>query len=311
MKAVVLYAMKKTGCIILVFRNIKYYIKSAASSFVRNGIMTIASFITVTCCLFLFGVFLLFTMNLNSISDQIESQCELQAYINLEVDEQKQQEIYNSVLKVRNVSDAELETKEQAFKNFKERLGDHSAVLDGLEGRDFLRSSIKISLKDIRNSQQTAKEIAKIDGIAKVQNHQDVIGKVIKFTDVIKDGSAIAMIIFLLIAMFIIKNTIKLSVYAREKEIHIMKFVGATDHFIRMPFVFEGIMIGALGFVVSFIVIALGYNAAIASLSSLISVFDFISLHQAIVPLSASMALFGVLMGAAGSALSIKKHLKV
>ena len=303
--------MKKTGCIILVFRNIKYYIKSAASSFVRNGIMTIASFITVTCCLFLFGVFLLFIMNLNSISRQIESQCELQAYIELEADEQKQQEIYNKVLSTQNVSDAQLETKDQAFKNFKERLGDHSAVLEGLEGRDFLRSSIKISLKDIRNSQLTASEVEKIDGIARVQNHQDVIGKVIKFTDVIGRGSAIAMVILLLVAMFIIKNTIKLSVYAREKEIHIMKFVGATDHFIRMPFVFEGIMIGALGFLVSFAVIALGYNAAILSLSSLISLFDFVPLEMAILPLSACMALFGILMGAAGSALSLKKHLKV
>jgi len=307
----VLCVMKKTGCIILVFRNIKYYIKSAASSFVRNGIMTIASFITVTCCLFLFGVFLLFAMNLNSISHQIESQCELQAYIELEADEQKQQEIYNKVLATDNVSDAQLETKDQAFKNFKERLGDHSAVLEGLEGRDFLRSSIKISLRDIRNSQLTASEVEKIDGIARVQNHQDVIGKVIKFTDVIGRGSAIAMVILLLIAMFIIKNTIKLSVYAREKEIHIMKFVGATDHFIRMPFVFEGIMIGALGFLVSFAVIALGYNAAILSLSSLISLFDFVPLEMAILPLSVCMALFGILMGAAGSGLSLKKHLKV
>lgn len=303
--------MKKTGCIILVFRNLKYYLKSAASSFVRNGIMTIASFITVTCCIFLFGVFLVFTMNLNSISDQIESQCELQAYIDIEADEQTQQRIYNEILRIENVADATLETKDQAFKNFKERLGENSDVLEGLEGRDFLRSSIKISLKNIRSSQITASEVSDIDGIAKVQNHQDIVGKVIKFTDVVKKGSSVAMLILLLIAMFIIKNTIKLSVYAREKEIHIMKFVGATDHFIRMPFIIEGIMIGALGFIVSFSVIALGYSAVIASLSSLINLFDFVPLQQAVVPLSVSMALFGILMGAAGSGLSLKKHLKV
>ena len=303
--------MKKTGCIILKLRNLKYYIKSASSSFVRNGIMTFASFITVTCCLFLFGVFLLFTMNMNYISEQIESQCEIQAYININADEGVQQNAYNAILLIDNVSDAELETKDQAFNNFKTRLGVHANVLDGLEGKDFLRSSIKISLKDIRDSANTVNQIKKIEGIDEVKNRQDIVQKVIRFTDVIKHGSAIAMLILLAIAVFIIQNTIKLSVYAREKEIHIMKFVGATDHFIRMPFVLEGVMIGALGFVVAFVIIALGYNSSIGALQSLINLFDFVPLEACILQLSISMALFGVLMGAAGSGLSLKRHLKV
>jgi cell division transport system permease protein len=289
----------------------RYYLKSAASSFARNGIMTFASFVTVTCCIFLFGVFLLFTMNLTSISDQIESQCELQAYIGIEESGEKQQEIYNTILSLPNVMNAELETKEQAFKNFKQRFGEHVSVLEGLEGKDFLRSSIKISLKDLRKASSTAKEIRAIKGIAKVQNHQDVVSKVIKFTGLIKKGSSAAMIVLLVIAMFIIKNTIKISVYAREKEIHIMKFVGATDHFIRMPFIIEGMMIGSLGFIVSFALIALGYNAVISTMSSLIGLFDFVPLIRAVLPLGVSMALFGILMGAAGSGLSLKKHLKV
>ncbi|MBR2883884.1 MAG: permease-like cell division protein FtsX [Clostridia bacterium] len=292
-------------------RNLKYYIKSASSSFIRNGIMTFASFITVTCCLFLFGVFLLFTMNMNYISEQIEAQCEVQAYIDINADETVQQNAYNEILMIENVLDAELETKDQAFNNFKQRLGAHASVLEGLEGKDFLRSSIKISLRDIRSSAETVKKISKISGIEEVKNRQDIVQKVIGFTDVIKSGSAIAMLILLAIAVFIIQNTIKLSVYAREKEIHIMKFVGATDHFIRMPFVLEGIMIGALGFMVSFVIISLGYNASIGSLQSLINLFEFVPLEACILQLSVSMAAFGVLMGAAGSGLSLKRHLKV
>ncbi len=306
-----MYVMKKTGCIILKLRNLKYYIKSASSSFIRNGIMTFASFITVTCCLFLFGVFLLFTMNMNYISEQIEAQCEVQAYIDINADETVQQNAYNEILMIENVLDAELETKDQAFNNFKQRLGAHASVLEGLEGKDFLRSSIKISLRDIRSSAETVKKISKISGIEEVKNRQDIVQKVIGFTDVIKSGSAIAMLILLAIAVFIIQNTIKLSVYAREKEIHIMKFVGATDHFIRMPFVLEGIMIGALGFMVSFVIISLGYNASIGSLQSLINLFEFVPLEACILQLSVSMAAFGVLMGAAGSGLSLKRHLKV
>ena len=134
---------------------------------------------------------------------------------------------------------------------------------------------------------------------------------VIGFTSAVRNGSIIAMVVLLLIAVFIIQNTIKLSVFAREKEIHIMKFVGATDHFIRMPVIIEGIMIGLLGFIVSFVIIAFGYNAAIGAVSNVIGLFEFVPLEKCITPLAASMAVFGVLMGSLGSGWSIKKHLKV
>ncbi len=289
----------------------KYYLKSAGSSFVRNGIMTIASFITVTCCLFLFGVFMLFTINMNSITAQIEEQCELIARIDINADEQTQQNIYNEILTLDNVSNAHFETKEQAFENFKKELGDDAGVLEGMENENFLRSSVKITLTDIRNTDKTIKELKKIPGIAEVENHRDIVNRVIGFTSAVKKGSVVAMAVLLLIAIFIIQNTIKLSVFAREKEIHIMKFVGATDRFIRTPFVIEGVMIGLLGFIASFLIIVFGYNSAIGTIASLINLFDFVALEQCILPLGVSMAVFGMLMGALGSGWSIKKHLKV
>jgi len=299
---------KRKGSTVLAF---KYYLKNAASSFVRNGIMTIASFITVTCCLFLFGVFLLFSLNMTSISKQIESQCELIARIDINADEQTQQDIYNAILELDNVSAAHLETKEQAFANFKRDLEDDAEVLEGLENENFLRSSIIITLTDIRKTNDTIRELKKIDSIAEIENHRDIVDDVIVFTSAIKNGSIAAMIVLLLIAVFIIQNTIKLSVFAREKEIHIMKFVGATDHFIRMPFIIEGVIIGILGFIVSFLIIAFGYDTAIGTIASTIQLFDFVPLEQCVFPLGISMAVFGVLMGAAGSGLSIKRHLKV
>ncbi|MBR1969311.1 MAG: permease-like cell division protein FtsX [Clostridia bacterium] len=293
------------------FRNFKYYLKSALSSFVRNGIMTFASFATVACCLFLFGVFFLFTANMNFISRQIESQCQLTAYIHPDVTDATQKSAYEAILKIDGVENAELETKAQAFTNFKEMLGDRADVLEGLEGKDFLRSSVKVSLMDIRNSEAVVKKIARIPGVEEVRNRQDIVGKVISFTDIVKHGSIIAMIILLIVAIFIIQNTIKLSVYAREREIKIMKFVGATDHFIRTPFVLEGIIIGSLGFIVSFVIIMLGYNAAIGSISGIVSMFAFVQLESVALLLALCMAGFGVLMGAAGSGLSIKRYLKV
>lgn len=289
----------------------KYYIKNAVKSFVRNGVMTFASFITVTCCLFLIGVFLLFMFNINYISGQIESQCEVTAYINTFASDSIVEEAYKEILELPNVEDAKLETKAEAFSNYKNMLGDSASVLEGLEGKDFLRSSIKVSLKDIRSLEETVKKLERINGIEEVKDRQDIVRKVIKFTAIVRNGSAIAMIILLLAAIFIIQNTIKLSVYAREEEVHIMKFVGATNHFIRMPFVIEGIIIGALGFIVSISVISLGYNTAIGSIRGIISLFDFLPLDMCIVPLAVCMAAFGILMGALGSAISLKRYLKV
>lgn len=303
--------MKKTGCIILAFRNFRYYLKSAASSFVRNGIMTFASFVTVSCCLFLFGVFLLFTANMNYISTQIEAQCEIQAYISKFADDAAQQEAYNAILNLENVSDAKLETKYQAFASFEEMLGERSDLLDGLSPDDFLRSSIKVTLKDIRQSEQTVKAIREISGIEDVKDRQDIVAKVVRFTDVVKRGSAIAMLILMAVAVFIIQNTIKISVFARAREINIMKFVGASDRFIRMPFVFEGIMTGILGFIVSYAVIVFGYNAAITAVKDIINLFDYLPIERCVAPLGAAMALFGTMMGAIGSTISIKRHLKV
>jgi len=277
----------------------------------RNGIATLASFITVTCCLFLFGIFLLFIMNLNYVSRQIEEQCEIQVYMTAESGNEELKNAYNKILGIKNVLDASFETKDQAFSNFKEMLGESASVLEGLEGKDFLRGSIKVSLKDIRKAEDVVKEIKKIPGIAEIKNRQDIIKKVVSFTEIVRNGSLIAMLILLIIAVFIIQNTIKLSVYAREKELHIMKFVGATDRFIKMPFVFEGIMIGTLGFIVSFVAIILGYGPAISSLSQLIELFNFIPLEECIHVIGVSMAVFGILMGAFGSGLSVKRYLKV
>lgn len=273
--------------------------------------MTIASFITVTCCLFLFGVFLLFSLNVTSISEQIEQQCKLTVRIDINADDATQQGIYEKIQSLDNVTDAYLETKEQAFHNFKEGLGDEADVLEGLENENFLRSSVIITLDDIRNTDQTIKALKEIQGIAKIEDYRDVLSPVIGFTSSMKKWSVIAMAGLLLIAVFIIQNTIKLSVFAREKEIHIMKFVGATNHFIRMPFIIEGIFIGLLGFLVAFLIISFGYNSVTESISAYIDLFDFVPIEQCILPLGISMALFGVLMGAAGSGLSLKRHLKV
>lgn len=289
-----------------------YSLKTALSSLGRNAVMTVASIITIGCCLFLFGVFLLFAFNINYIGRQISAQCELQAFIDETVDEAGEERILTEISALPYVQAAEFESKESAFENYREKLGSKYAdTLDGMEGEGILRSSVKVTLSDLTKAEELERALYGISGVANVSNRQDIINRVISATNVIKFGSLIAMVILLVTAVFIIQNTIKLSVHAREDEIHIMKFVGATDSFIRRPFVVEGILVGIIGAAIAVTVIAFGYNATVGQSAVFLDVFSLLTFSQVALPVVAGLLVFGIVMGAFGSRMAIRRHLKV
>lgn len=277
----------------------------------RNAVMTIASVITIACCLFLFGVFLLLVFNINYIGRQISSQCELQAFIDEAQTQAGEERILMEISSLPNVETAEFESKEEAFENYKAQLGDMAYAFDGMEGEGILRSSVKVSLKDLSLAEETAGQMAAVSGVARVRNSQDLNRRVVNVTNAVKFGSLIAMLILLITAVFIIQNTIKLSVHAREEEIHIMKFVGATDSFIRRPFVLEGISVGVIGAAVAITVVSFGYNACVSKITEILDIFKLYSFSEVAIPVTASMLVFGVLMGAFGSRTAVRRHLKV
>lgn len=287
-----------------------YSLKTAFSSLGRNAMMSLASIATIACSLFLFGVFLLITFNINYIGEQISSQCELQAYIDERAGEFAENRILSEISALPNVATAEFESKDQAFQNAKNMGNEMSAALEGMEGEGIFRSSVKVTLHDLSLANETAKQMAAVTGVAKVNNRQDIIRRVVSATNIIRIGSLIAMLILVLTAIFIIRNTIELSVSAREEEIHIMKFVGATDSFIRRPFVLEGITVGIVGAAIAIVVIAFGYSALFAQAESTIDISIY-SFSEVSIPLVCGVLLFGLIMGGAGSRAAVKRHLKV
>ncbi len=289
-----------------------YSLKTAFSSLGRNAVMTVASIVTIACCLFLFGVFLLFAFNINYIGEQISSQCELQAFIDDAATPADEERILKEISALPNVKSAEFESKEQAFENYKAQLGmEYSESFEGMSGSDILRSSVKIVPDDLTLVKQTELAAKSVRGVARVVNREDIILKVVSATDIIKFGSLIAMLILLITAVFIIQNTIKLSVHAREEEIHIMKFVGATDGFIRRPFVLEGVIVGVIGASIAIVIIAFGYNMAVGGVTEFLDVFKLYSFSQLALPVSGGLMLFGIIMGSLGSRSAIRRHLKV
>ncbi len=277
----------------------------------RNGEMTVTAIITVTSCLLLFGIFMLFSINMNYIGEQIQNQCQIEAYINFEATPEEEQAVVNTVKSMENVSECTFVSKADAMKIYREYLGEDAVALDGLDGEEILRSSVKINMTNLEDSQALAAALATVPNIAKVSNRQDIYQRVLDVTTVIRNGSLIAMLILLIVAIFIISNTIKLSVAARRDEVHIMKYVGATAGFIRRPFVLEGILTGIVGGIISLGLVGAGYDAAIKFMGDFLDIFKLIPLMDMIPFIAGTTIIFGVVMGAVGSSLALIKHLKV
>lgn len=288
-----------------------YFLKNALIGMKRNGEMTITAIVTVTSCLLLFGVFMLLSANVNYIGEQIRNQCQIQAYIDFEANAEQEMQVFTSIRNLENVSDCTFVSKKDAMEEYRDYLGADASAFDGLEGEEFLRSSVKVNMHDIEQSQALVREIIKMPYVAKVTNRQDVVQRIIDVTDVVKYASLGAMIILLLVAIFIISNTIKLSVFARKDEIHIMKYVGATASFVRRPFILEGVLTGVIGGVISLVLIGFGYNYVIGLMKEFLDIFKLISFVEILPFMVGTTLVFGVLMGAVGSAIALIKHLKV
>ena len=308
--------MKKKVVTQMWIRNFRRFIAEAFSGMIKNGLMTVASIIVVTSCLFIFGVFMVVTMNVNHVVEQIADQCQIQAYITKEAKYGGQiQNISNTIKKIKHVDSVSFETGEKTFKDFKKSLSSsEKQSFSGLPD-DVISDSFKITLDDLSYAKEVADKLGKIDGVESVANRQDVVNIINKYTRIIKRVSMWIVIIFMLISIFIISNTIKLTVHNRRREINIMKYVGATDAYIRWPFVFEGIFAGLISAAIAFAITDSCYvavsNAITSGISSMTFMFGILKFSNIWQIIACSYVLLGAAIGALGSIFSVRKYLKV
>ncbi len=296
-------------------RNFRRFVSEAASGLVKNGLVTVASLFVVTSCLFIFGVFMAVSMNISYLGEQMQNECQIQVYITSEAKYGgKIQKISDTIKKLDNVSGISYEAGEVTLENFKKGLDkDELSAFEGLPD-DVISDSFKITLKDISHSEDIVKKVSGIDGVERVENRQDLITMVNNLTQLIQKVSIWILVLFAIISLFIISNTIKLSVHNRGKEINIMKYVGATDSYIRGPFMIEGIMTGLISAIIAFFISWLMYSSALgavsnsASLSAILKLLEFKDIYASLI---VAYILLGAAIGAFGSGISIRRYLKV
>ena len=296
----------------MIFRNLKYFIVQGFKGLVSNSLMTLASIGIVVASLVLLGFFVLFGMNLNTVGDQIKEQCKINVYLPNEMDRDNVRAIGSQLTSIPHVKEAQLYTKEERLQNYKEGVyHEQAAVIDTLEADNPLRDAYILTLDDVTKANEVALEASKIKGVEEVVNRQDLIQQILSITNTVKHVSVWLMLILAAISVFIISNTIKLGMFSRRKEINIMKFVGATNWFIRWPFIVEGMLLGAVGAAIATVVVMLGYTSVLPTLQGFMGNITLLLPSQVLNIIIFAFLFIGMGIGMLGSAMSIRKHLHV
>ena len=296
-------------------RNIRRFIAEAFSGIFKNALMTIASLIVVTSCLLMLGVFFVVTLNVNSISEDVADACQVKAYITNEAQaDGKQNEIEEQIRRISYTKEVVYENGVEAFKKIKKGMSKEDRLsFSGLPD-DLLNDAFNITVDDISNTEKITKALMKIDGIEKVESGDDIVSFINSVRHTVKNVSFWIILAFMFISIFIISNTVKLTVHNRRREINIMKYVGATDSYIKWPFIIEGIIVGIISAGIAYLVTSSVYTGLVSTTSQNASVVSFIKLlsFKEIWHIFAlSHAGLGAVIGAIGSAMSVRKYLKV
>ena len=289
----------------------EYFIKEVYTSFKRNIWMTLASIFTVVLSLFILGFFSIVILNLNKMADTLESQVQISVYLKDDLSQEEIDETKENLSKIEGLQDIKFITREEAMENFKERLGDQQFLLDALDDTNPLPDSFSLTVTSPQQVKTIADTAAALDSVESASYSQDIINHLFNLTHLIR-LIGIALIILLTgAAMFIISNTIRLTVFARRKEIAIMKYVGATDWFIRWPFLLEGICLGFIGGGLATIFLYIIYNQVTQEIYEAMAFFPLIPQHPFIDYISLAILVAGIIIGALGSTISLKRFLKV
>jgi cell division transport system permease protein len=296
----------------IMIRNIAYAIKQAVIQIVRNKAMSFASLFSITAMLLILGLFFVVAVNVNLISENAKKQFDtIQIYLLDTTEWPPIADMIQNLTNMPEVQKADFVNKDQALQELKARWGDNGYLLEGLETNP-LPNSIRIKVNKLEDAEKVVALAKTFQGIEDIKYYQTTIDKLISVTNFIKVSALIMIIFLIIVSVVVVSNTIKLTVIAREKEISIMKYVGATNWFIRGPFLTEGIIMGLLsagiaalsvGFIYSKIVEKLSQQAAVLLSSGMVSQGFLISnLVFIFIPL-------GVSIGAIGSMLSMRRFL--
>ena len=289
---------------------IPYYLKEGVSSIFRHSLMSFASVCIIFVFLMIMGAFILLALNINALVGELENENIILAFVDENLSETEAIALGRTILATPNVTDARFITREQAMHDFIGRHEDTDRYAD--VDPTWFRHRYAVHVDDVALIEDTLHDLTQIYGIERVNANLAIARAIVSVRNAISVVSVVIMVVLFAISLFIISNTIKLATFERREEIAIMKMVGATNSFIRWPFIFEGCILGLLGSMSSFALLWTLYrilsDRAIAVESFMLTLVPFSNVSMPLFLLFGSIG-FGV--GIAGSAMALNRYLKV
>ena len=292
-----------------------YLIGEGFRNVLKNKKSTMASLMIMCATMFIFGIFFLIGQNVQSIMTQVEEQQAMQVFIDLDATQEEINILEEKINANPYVNKADFISKEDALNEVKSWLKDSQHILDSYAEQNPFKASFVINLTDLSKMDEVEAEIKTFDNVDKVNFRDDTVDTLLNIANGVGTVSIVIAVLLIIISVFIISNTIKLTVHARRKEISIMKYVGATNGFIRWPFMVEGIIIGIVAALLSVFLLGVAYNfvtgqAGVTGITGKIqiSLLQFSSMFKLLVVIYLGL---GIGIGALGSAISMKKYLEV
>lgn len=290
----------------------KHFLLDALRNLRRNRTLSTASAATVAASLFILGVFLLTILNVNVAIKDVESKVEVKVFLKEDIKMNEQSDIEKAIKDTAGVVDVTFESKNDALKKLQEQLGpENKDLVQGLEKDNPMPTSFIVKVEKPEMVTTVVDKVKGMPGIDSIKDGRQLVDKIMSVVNTIKWVGIAIFLLLIGVSLFLIGNTIKLTVYSRRREIGIMKYIGATDWFIRWPFIMEGVLLGVLGALLSLILLYFAYRFAYVKLMAQVVTMQFIRPSYVLSIISWEFLLSGILIGGVGSIMAIRKFLTV
>ena len=299
----------------MIFRLLSNIIKQGFQGFKRNRSMGTVSIISISIVLLMLGIVLILVLSINKlVMDANQKMDQIDVFIEDSLDIPDIEKMADDINSINGIKSVRFKSKNEGLMELKSRWGENAWLLDDYEDANPIPNSFIINVDNIEDADRIANELSNMNGIWKVNFFADEIKQMVNISNYIKIGGLIMVVFLTLISIFLISNTIRLAVNSRQTEISIMKWVGATNGYIRGPFIVEGILMGLVGAIISFLVVAFGYKYFYGQV--MVEITDFLK-GALVAPsdfyfdMGIIFATLGIGIGALGSLISLKRFLKV
>ena len=296
-----------------------YLCKQGAKNVFINRMMSFACIGVMTACLLLIGFAISLSKNITSMVNYVEGQNEIVAFVREGVTEERCQELLTELSGMDNVAEVRYISKEEALASERENFGELAELLDGLEADNPLPASYRITLRDLNRLDQALEKLGAVSELQEINAPVELSRTITALQRILFYAGSAVVIVLVVVTLIIIANTVKLTIFSRRREINIMKYCGATNTYIRLPYLIEGTIVGLAAALLSYGIVYILYERLLAWLTTsggetgfLQSMVDrLLPFSELALPLAVIFLVFGCLLGLLGSLLFVKKYLKV